>query len=118
MATKTVLNVSPRVFTGGLCGLGVAVVEAVIVAVNPHTLAFLGQWEPLALAGIPPLLGQVAAWFKKEQAAEESAANAPIIAAENAHVPATEPVGWVGPAPVEPLVPQTADQIINGTPAA
>lgn len=105
MATKTVVNISPKVLTGGLFGLGVAVVEAVAAAVNPHSLAFLGPWEPLALAAVPALLGQVAAWFKKEQAAEAlpviTGAVAPTVAA----------------VPVEPLVPQTAEQLIAGTPA-
>jgi len=106
MATKTVVNISPKVLTGGLCGLGVAVVEAVTVAVTPHSLAFLGAWEPLAIAVLPPLLGQVAAWFKKEQETADTVQAASVV---NTH--SVEPVLT---APVEPLVPLTADQIIAG----
>lgn len=112
MATKTVLNVSPKVFTGGLCGLGVAVVEAITVAVTPHSLSFLGTWEPLALAAVPPLLGQVAAWFKKEQAAVSHTVAPPAV-----DVPQAAPVAPTAAA-AAPIVPQTADQIIAGVPAA
>lgn len=116
MASKTVINVSPKVLTGGLFGLGVAVVEAVTASVTPASLHFLGGWEPLALAALPPLLGQVAAWFKKEEQAAEAP---PAVQAQVANTHDTapvEPASQVGPV-TEPLVPQTADQIIAG-PAA
>lgn len=114
MATKTVVNISPKVLTGGLCGLGVAVAEGIMAAITPHTLDFLGQWEPFALAALPPLLGQAAAWFKKEQAEEAP----PVIGGSVQTAPAatTDPVGWVGDAPAvdappaqtTPLAPPTS----------
>lgn len=109
MATTTVVNISPKVLTGSLCGLAAAIAEASVVAVNQHTLAFLGPWEPLALGVAPLLLGQIAAWFKREEEATEggTATAAPVA---NTHT-----VAPVLAAPVEPLVPATADQIINGT---
>lgn len=105
MATKTVINISPKVFTALLTGLGLAGLGGVTAAVTPATFAFLGPWAPGAFAVATILLAQAAAWLKREQATETKAA------VTNAHPTAAAPVP-----PVAPLLPLTVDQIINGTP--
>lgn len=109
MATKTVINISPKVLTATLTGLGLAGLGGVTAAVTPDTFAFLGPWAPGAFAVATILLAQAAAWFKREQENASSSATSTVTPELPAPVVA---------APVEPLVPQTAQQIIAGTPAA
>ena len=111
MATKTVVNISPKVLTGLLTGLGTAAVLGIAKAVNADTFDFLGPWSVVAYPAFTVLVGQVAAWLKREHdsvSADTSASSVPVAP----ELPA------VSAPTVEPLVPQTADQIIAGTPAA
>lgn len=103
MATKTVVNISPKVLTGLLTGLGTAAVLGIAKAVNADTFDFLGPWSVVAYPAFTVLVGQVAAWLKREH--------------DSVTAPVATPVAVSAPT-VEPLVPQTADQIIAGTPAA
>lgn len=113
MATKTVVNISPKVLTGLLTGLGTAAVLGIAKAVNADTFDFLGPWSVVAYPAFTVLVGQGAAWLKREH--DTASADAP--AASSVPVAPELPAPAVA-APVEPLVPQTADQIIAGTPAA
>lgn len=115
MATKTTINISPKVLTATLTGLGLAGLGGITAAVTPDTFAFLGPWAPGAFAVATILLAQAAAWFKREQetAAKDTAptsSTAPVV---------DDPVGWVGEAPAAapaataPLVPPAVDQLAN-----
>lgn len=113
MATKTVVNISPKVLTTLLTGLGTSAVLGAASGVNEHTFDFLGPWSTVAKLAFTVLISAAAGWLKREH--DTASADAP--AASSVPVAPELPAPAVA-APVEPLVPQTADQIIAGTPAA
>lgn len=106
MATKTTINISPKVLTGLLTGLGAAAALGAAGSVTPHTFDFLGPWGPVAKLAFTVLLAQAAAWFKREQAAETKAAEQNADGSYN-----------VTSLPV-PLVPASFDQIVSAAPAS
>ena len=106
MATKTTVNISPKVLAGLLTGLGTAAVLGIAKAVNADTFDFLGPWSVVAYPAFTVLVGQVAAWLKREHdsvSADTSASSVPL---------APELAPAVSAPTVEPLVPQTAEQLI------
>lgn len=74
MATKTTINISPKVLTGFLTGLGTAALLGIAKAVNPDTFDFLGPWAAVAYPAFTVLVAQAAAWLKREHAAAEEPA--------------------------------------------
>jgi len=112
MATTTTINISPKVLTGLLTGLGTAALLGVANAVDAHTFDFLGPWSPVAYPAFTVLVGQAAAWLKRERDAAEKPAAKP--AADGSYtvtsLPVAAPAGFDAivagpvdvPAPVEP----------------
>lgn len=56
---------TPKVAAGAIWGIGLAVAVAVLAAVTPQMLEFLGAWGVLIYAGIVALGGSLAAYLKR-----------------------------------------------------
>lgn len=58
--------ISPKVIAGTVVGLFVAAAIAIINAITPETLAFLGPWSTLAYTVVSIAGAAIAGWWKKD----------------------------------------------------
>jgi len=89
MTTKTVIPISPKVFTGLLTAIGCAAVSGIAASIEPSWFTGLGALQAPTFALATGVVSSAAAWFKKEVAAEEvTVTSTPAAPADSAPAPA------------------------------
>jgi hypothetical protein len=110
---KTSINIHPKVFTGMLVGLAVAVVGGIAGAIDPSMFSALGVWAAPVFSLVTTGLAVLGAWLKRVNASESpTVGTATVKVALTPADPAPAPGPVAAPVlPADPPVPSGPIQV-------